>query len=489
MNARDESLPGGRLDEVARGMPITADLSRSDLLLLRPMNNQQVMVVAQAQPNSIAALYGDNLIGKVLTEDDAPLVLEAWRRRKYVRGQREILRDAPVIQEVRPVLGPDGSTIGLLNIETSLIQLERHGQRHIAFRHAIEWLKAMCAAGQLANSARLTPFTEGDGVLMVDNQHRIVYISGIANNLYRRLGYMEDLRGRRLSYLNTNDAAMVAEALHTQTPLQREVTERSYIWIRKVLPVWPPPTLAGRLQGLMSRSRRLSDPRCALILLHDATEERRKTEELQVKNTIIQEIHHRVKNNLQTIAAVLRMQTRRATEASTRQALNEAISRILSVALIHEFLSLDRSQSINVREVCQRIVSQSREVMAPEQQISFTVEGPVIYLPSQQATACALVVNELVQNALEHGFENRKHGRVQIVLTDQGDKVQLEICDDGKPLPDNFEFGASSLGLQIVRSLVQNDLRGAVRLENQAGNVVATINFPKVAMSKGAPVK
>ncbi len=490
MNALDTGLLGGRLEEVVRGMPITADLSRSDILLLRPMNHDQVMVVAQAQPHSIAALHNDNLVGKVLTSHDAPLVLEAWRRRRFVHGQRELMREAPVVQEVRPVLGPSGMTIGLLSFETSLIQLERHRQRHIAFRRAVEWLKAMCVAGELTNSDHLSPFSEWDGVLLVDSQHRITYLSGIANNLYRRLGYMEDLRGRRLSYLNTNDEEMVAQALASQTPLEREVVERAYIWIRKVIPVWPPATIAGRFQGLLSRSRPLTDTRSALILIHDATEERRKTEELQVKNTMIQEVHHRVKNNLQTIAAVLRMQTRRASETGTRQALNEAISRILSVALIHEFLSLDRSQSINVREVCQRIVSQSREVMVPGKQISFAVEGPAIYLPSQQATACALVVNELVQNALEHGYEQRKEGRIQLLLTDQGDQVQIEICDDGEPLPDSFDLSSpTSLGLQIVRSLVQGDLRGSVRLENQAHGVVAVVNFPKVSVSKGSPQK
>lgn len=465
-------------------MPITADLSRSDLLLLRPMNHDQVMVVAQAQPHSISTLHKDDLVGRIWTSNDAPLVLEAWHRRRFLRRQLQLPSGAPVVQEVRPVHDAGGATIGLLSVETSLIQLERHRQRHISFRRAIEWLKTLCAAGELADTVNLSPFGEWDGVLLVDPQHRITYLSGIANNFYRRLGYMEDLRGRRLSYLNTSDEEMVGQALAAHMPLEREVIEHSYIWIRKVIPIWPPKPMAGRWQGLFPRVRRLSDNRSALILIHDATEERRKIEELQVKNTMIQEVHHRVKNNLQTIAAILRMQTRRAAETSTRQALNEAIARILSVALIHEFLSLDESQAINVREVCQRIVAQAREVMVPGKQISFTVEGPAIYLPSQQATACALVINELVQNALEHGFGQQKQGRIQMVLTDQGDKVQIEISDDGDPLPDSFDLNnPASLGLQIVRSLVHGDLRGSITLENQPARVVATVVFPKVSVS------
>ena len=224
-----------------------------------------------------------------------------------------------------------------------------------------------------------------------------------------------------------------------------------------------------------------------LIMVHDATDERRKKAELEVKSTMIQEVHHRVKNNLQNVAAVLRMQQRRAHELETKQALSEAIARILSVAVIHEFLSLDESQSINIRDVCQRIVTQTRQVMAPGKQIEFSIEGPAIYLPSQQATATALVINELVQNALEHGFETQQQGQVRVVLTDGGDSVKLEVCDDGEPLQEGFDLGnTSSLGLQIVRSLVQADLRGAIRLENDAERgVVATVIYPKAVINAG----
>jgi two-component sensor histidine kinase len=225
-------------------------------------------------------------------------------------------------------------------------------------------------------------------------------------------------------------------------------------------------------------------------MVHDATEERRKRDELQVKVTMIQEVHHRVKNNLQTIAAVLRMQARREKDPSTEQALKEAINRILSVAVIHEFLSLDENQSINVRDVCQRIMAQTREVLLPDQRIEFTVEGPAIYLPSQQATACALVINELIQNALEHGFENRRRGEVRLTLTDSGDRVGVEIWDDGHPLPDDYSLDMpGSLGLQIVRSLVQSDLHGQLKLENQEQGVTATVTFPKaVLVGKGGGI-
>jgi two-component sensor histidine kinase len=201
---------------------------------------------------------------------------------------------------------------------------------------------------------------------------------------------------------------------------------------------------------------------------------------------MIQEVHHRVKNNLQGIAAMLRMEARRTKHKEALQAINEAISRILSVAVIHEFLSRDVTQTINIRDVCQRILTQSQQVaVAPGRQISLSVEGPNIYLPSQQATACALVVNELIQNALVHGFEIKKHGQVQILLADGGDQVCLEIRDDGDPLPADFRLEtAKSLGLQIVRTLVQDDLHGTLAIANLENGVMATVQFPKLMLAQ-----
>jgi two-component sensor histidine kinase len=489
MSQSEEPSPATReaerelLENVRRGMAITADLSRSDLLLVSPVDAGRLEVIAQAQPHSIQSLYDVRLEGTTLTRKEAPAIVDAWRRGRSVRVQRDFYSSgAPIVQEVHPIPGPGGKPIAFLSTETSLIQLERHRSRHVSFRRAVQWLRAMCIRGELATSEGLSPFGEWDGVLLVDSQRRITYLSGIANNLYRRLGYMEDLRGRKLSSLNTGDDEMVLAALQSRKPLEEVAEEGSRVWSRKVLPVWAPRNSLGWLEAVAAGLARPGSASSVLIMVHDATEERRKKQELELKTTMIQEIHHRVKNNLQTIAAMLRMQARRTKEAEALVAINEAISRILSVAVIHEFLSHDERQAINIRDVCQRIVNQSRQVMAsPGSRLVYAVDGPAIYLPSQQATACALVVNELIQNAVEHGFEKRKHGHIHVHLADRGDQVRLEIRDDGEPLPMEFDLDKpSSLGLQIVRSLVEGDLHGKLAIENQDSEVIATVVFPKV---------
>jgi two-component sensor histidine kinase len=192
-------------------------------------------------------------------------------------------------------------------------------------------------------------------------------------------------------------------------------------------------------------------------------------------------VHHRVKNNLQTVASILRMQARRTDSAEARILLHEAVNRLLAVSVIHEFLSDYAQQSINIRDVCQRIATQTqRAVVQPDKQITLQTLGPAIYLSSQQATTCALVANELLLNALEHGFNDRDSGAVTLRLEDLGDQIMLEVADDGSGLPVDFDLAtADSLGLSIVRTLVEGDLRGTFILEPAEPGTRAAVVFKK----------
>jgi two-component sensor histidine kinase len=196
-----------------------------------------------------------------------------------------------------------------------------------------------------------------------------------------------------------------------------------------------------------------------------------------------------VKNNLQTIAALLRLQARRTGTEAVSEILQQTISRILSIAVVHEFLSHDESSIIDVKEVCQRIVNEvTQGILDPEKKIRFTLSGSQVYLPAQQATSTALIVNELLQNAVEHGFGARTEGIVSITLEDLGTEMRVEIADDGQGLPPDFSMGEyGSLGLQIVQTLVRDDLKGRFTLVNGSGGVKAVVTFPKGGRRPLAP--
>ena len=465
------------LEAIEAGMAITADVSRADVLLCTLLPDGQILTAAHGLPESISSLYRDNAEGRTEPGDAMPLVKRALESGSGGRRQREVLRNgAPVIEDVYPICNAAGQAYAAFTVETTMIAHERQRRRDHHFQLATRNIIEMCARGELASAARLTRFGLYDGVYLVDRSRSVMYMSGIAANMYRAVGLPATLHGQPLAQLEKVDNELVDFAFEHEECIERRSEEADgRTWVRRVIPLRMPSALwqnrwfrqpVGQLLG--REVERHVDQ--VLVLLHNATEAVAKQRELNVKSALIQELHHRVKNNLQNIAAILRMQARRSASDEARTQLTEAVNRVLSMSVIHEYLSQSDDRSINVRDVCTRIAGQVREVaLSPDQEIEIRVQGPNVRLPASQATPAALVINELLLNALEHGMKDRTQGIISVTLTDLGDAVQLEVSDDGDGLPPDFApHTSSSLGLQIVHTLVMDDLKGALRFESGA---------------------
>jgi two-component sensor histidine kinase len=473
------------LERIAANLPILADLSRADVIMYCPCAPERAIVAAQVRPHSILPIYGQSLVGRQFNAAEEPDVFRALLegRRVLTEVRRQIgslsasARTVPIVQEIYPVRAHDGRIAAAIAIETNLIERERHLRRSRVFRRALKQFRRTVLAGELRAADDLTPFQEHDGVLVVDAQHRIQYVSGIATSLYRKLGYAGDLLKRRVEDLELDDHQVVLEAMEQGRCLEHETRVGELVWVKKALPLFG---RRRRLRELLGGKpvRHLDG---ALVTIHDQTEARRREEELKIKVALIQEIHHRVKNNMQTIASLLRLQSRRTGSDEVRRALQEGINRILSVAVIHEFLAHQEARVINIRDVSQRIVAQIQEgILDRERSIRLNLVGPNIYLPTQPATVCALVINELLQNALEHGYNRQEGGTVTVRLQDDGRKVTIAVDDDGVGLPEEFDLSqTSSLGLQIVRALAEGDLKGEFTLHSRDKGVSALVTFPK----------
>jgi two-component system, sensor histidine kinase PdtaS len=467
-----------QLDRVLLVLPLLADLSRADALVCA-REGTGVRVIAHARPHSIAPVHRNSMLGERISRLSSPAVFEALELDRYAHGARDHPDGggAPVIQEVFPVQLQGQNRNTVLLIETNLLESERQRRRSRVFQRALRALKWMASRGDPAGTRQLSPFGEHDGVIFSDADRVIRYMSGIATNLYRNIGYTESLVGKPLAYLETSDDELAREALEHTTTVERELEEKGREWIKKAIPVEE--TRSLRLLGL-NRPR----PVGVLLTIHDDTEARRRDRELQIKTTMIKEVHHRVKNDLQTVAALLRMQSRRVQTEEAKLALTEAVNRILSIAVIHEFLSAQDSRIINLREMAQRILNQMQSgVLDPNRPINLKLNGPSIFLTARQATSCALVINELLQNALEHGYDQRqKEGMISLTLEDEGDRVSMRVHDDGRGLPLDFDLEhVDSLGLRIVRSLVTEDLKGQIEMLSDKG-VSAIVTFPKIPL-------
>ena len=209
-------------------------------------------------------------------------------------------------------------------------------------------------------------------------------------------------------------------------------------------------------------------------------EEARRAEAL---TALIQEMHHRIKNNLQTVADLLSLEMSTSVSPVARKSLRDSIGRIKSIAAVHEFLSLEHLRLTDITELARQVCDSAlRNALRPGQHVQAEVIGPPIYLPSKQATALALVLNELIANALEHAFSPFKlNGRIELTLAQDGPHVTVELKDNGRGLPQGFDLSRNhGLGLQIVRTLVEKDLAGTLQLENhREGGSRATLDFYK----------
>lgn len=480
-----------RLAQIALRMPFVADISRSDLLLYTRCGEGQAVVVAHAQTHSILPVHVNDQTGyRVDAESESSIfrVLRArfapfaWR----ARGSRRLIAGgAPAVQQIWPIRGEGGRVLAALSVEANYIADVRQKSRSKVFRRAVRDLQLMLLLGELEGAAGLSPFTADDGILVVDRQRVIRYASGIATEHYRRLGYQDSLVGRPLSSLDTADRAIFDQVAQDYRCYEGESQEEPYLhgghsrlWIRKAVPLmayswgipwWKPWTWFRRSWSGV------------LFTIHDATKERREEQERQVQAALVKEIHHRVKNNLQTVASLMRMKRRRSKNPETRRALQDSENRVISMAVVHEYLSRAERQAINIRDVALRIIQETeRGVLSEEKPIRVSLASDNnLYLPAKHATACALVINELLMNAIEHAYVNRDSGEIMVLLEDRGDEVYLSVRDDGEGLPPDFDLAQmDSLGLNIVKTLAENDLQGTFVLESEQGTT-ATVRFSK----------
>jgi two-component system, sensor histidine kinase PdtaS len=280
-------------------------------------------------------------------------------------------------------------------------------------------------------------------------------------------------------------AVQTGESLQAVDPARdaRIVREgcRTYGWQTcAAVPLLAKERMLGVLHVVSRQRRGFTDEEMALLRsvgaqIGIAIENMRLREEARRADalaTLLQEMHHRIKNNLQTVADLLSLEMSASPSPAARKSLRDSISRIKSIAAVHELLSVEQLRLTNITELARQVCDISlRHLVRPDQRVSVQIEGPEIYLPSKQATALALVMNELIANALEHAFQYGRPGQLNINLAQEGNQVTVAVADNGRGLPPDFDSTRQSkLGLQIVHTLVEKDLAGTLRLESRPGS-------------------
>jgi two-component system, sensor histidine kinase PdtaS len=456
---------------------LLADLSFADLILWAPARDGGGwLAVAQMRPTTGPTALQDDVVGTVAPPEDQRLLDVARDEQRIWReSDPDWTSGVPVRTEVIPVTRA-GRVIAVIERCTNLNSARTPSRLELTYLASADDLARMVAEGTfpLPGEAALLVRSPrvGDGLLRLDESGRVSYASPNAQSAYRRLGLAADLIGAELAVVTAglcaSDQPMDESLMVTaggRAPRSAEVDGNGSVVQLRAIPL----TVGGTRTG-------------ALILVRDVTELRLRERELMTKDATIREIHHRVKNNLQTVAALLRMQARRLRAPEARTALDEAVRRVGSIALVHETLSHAPEEVVDFDDIADRVAMMAGEVSAPEVGVVPKITGSFGLLPASVATPLAMVLTELLQNALQHGFPHatREPGVLEVHVQRTGQRLAVTVADSGVGLPAGFDLDASvGLGLQIVRTLVVTELGGQLRITpGPHGGTEAVVDLP-----------
>jgi two-component sensor histidine kinase len=444
-----------------------ADFAFSDLLLFAPIAGEEghrFVVLAQVRSTTAQTLYPTDMVGTVVDEVARPLLSRTWRDGRPGAADGPVLRSGVRAHVECLPIRHEERMIGLLTREEWATPTRRIGELERYYRETFERFGRMIAEGSFPYvrdeiELEAAP-TVSDGVIILDAETRIAFASPNAMSSLHRIGIHAYTQGALLREVGFDDSG-ARTALRARLPVAEEIERGDVSILLRVLPLLD----AGRPTG-------------AVLLIRDVTDLRRRDRMLISKDATIREIHHRVKNNLQTIASLLRLQTRRLDSDEARHALAESERRIRSIAIVHETLSHDAADVVAFGEIVRRLVSVVREtVVSDDVRIAFEVTGDAGDVPGEVATPLAVVVNELMQNAVDHAFPDGDarppECRVVVELARSGSEIGVCVRDNGVGLREDFEQEQSrGLGLSIVRALVTGELGGSLELGSDHGTSV-----------------
>jgi two-component system, sensor histidine kinase PdtaS len=455
---------------------ILADLSFADLLMFvdyeMPDGAPAYLCVGQMRPYTAQTIYSEDLVGQAFPVSDRPMV-----RRAFVEGR--VIRDAdpdwstgvPVREEAIPVRFRE-SVVAVVTREANVSTARSPSQLELTYLQSAGELAQMLADGTFPYAGdhpeeREVSSRVGDGIMRLDAKGKVTYASPNAISAYRRLGSLEHLIGQHLRDFDIGGIELT-DALTRGEPLETEVERQGAVVLRRLLPLIGHDDVIG-----------------GLVLVREITELRRHQRALRLKDATIREIHHRVKNNLQTVASLLRLQGRRLKTDEARDALAESVRRISSIALVHETLSQESRQRVDFAKVARRIVDMLADGLTdPDVPIQFEMEGEPGDLPAEVATPLALVMTELLQNCVEHAFPSADDapaagGCVRLVFERDARRLGVIVADNGVGLPPGASLdNVANLGLQIARTLVESEMGGSIQADSSAEGTKVQLVLP-----------
>ncbi|MCI1831378.1 MAG: PAS domain-containing sensor histidine kinase [Bifidobacterium sp.] len=444
---------------------VIADLSFADLLLVLQNGDGSWVVAEQCRPSTVMSLRTEDVVGNAVPQSMVGELGAAMDSGTVFRST--ILRNVgkSTVCNVYAPIRHNGKTLGLVVRETNMATREANGTYESENINAGKQLYRMIPRGQFPyhdavlsqrHNARVA-----DGFILITGEGIVRYASPNAISCFRRLGSMTTMQGQYLTEIG-------AQLLHKNDPVLESLP---LVLSGKAA---ADSELAANRSAISIRSLPLFDEHArigAIVLCRDVTELRRREQELQTKDATISEINHRVKNNLQAVSALLRLQARKTKSDEVKKELAEAQRRVQTIAMVHEGLSQSVDEIVDYDRVISNLLKMSVDLASMrDQHIHIDFIGKFGMMPAQDATPLSLVLTELITNAVEHGFEGRADGHITISVGRGGNNLNVVVEDDGSGLETEEDHGlarssGSGLGTQIINTFVTNDFGGTVKWE------------------------
>lgn len=476
-----------QLKRLIRSWGLVADLGLGDALVLAPCvdGEDTFVVLANVRASTAPTLYTHDPIGDRHRAENRPLVAEAWRSQQLQHDLVELGPHFPdgsahIMAAPFGMGGEEGRPLGVVlrerrTIQRDFLMLEK------TYLGLSDRLMEMIAEGYYpfigADEPQYGAPRVGDGLLVLDETRRVIFQSPNAVSALHRLGVNRTPNLRKLDELGLDDS-FVRTAFAMKVAATQELDRDDVTVTSRCIPL----ITDGLIDG-------------GFILMRDVSELKRRDRLLLSKDATIREIHHRVKNNLQTISSLLRLQARRVESEEGRFALNESVRRIGAIAIVHETLANDSSDDASgddapFEDVARPLIRMIEEgLQSPDNPIRFALEGEAGRLPLVRSMPLAVVLTELLQNVVDHAFPpgvDPEGGRlVTVSFENSGPDLMVTVSDNGQGPPIGFDFAeARGLGLTLVHTFVTTELGGTITMIRGDGpetnpGTSTTLRFPR----------
>ncbi|WP_245998045.1 sensor histidine kinase [Siminovitchia terrae] len=445
------------IEKIESNLQLIADLNQANIFIDCPTQElKHAIIVAEAVPSNGNSLYDRPVTGEFAYEAFEPAVFFTLRTGKQMILNRALTQEGKMVkQSVVPVNGKDGRVIGTLIMEKDITEQVEEEDKMKALSKATATLSDIMI--RMTQNDPIVPEIIEESLFYIDENDDIVYVNPSAMNLiYEIYGSKCNVGEPITEYL-----PFIEELLSLpETLLMREIQIKSrFFQLKKI--------------SLNHNNNKASG---TFIILQDLTELKEKERQLIVKSVAIREIHHRVKNNLQTVASLLRLQMRNGVPEASKPHFQKSLNRILSIAAVYELiLSGSSADDVNVLNLVEKIAHMI-VYSEPQKDISVQInyEKSNLQLSSHKAVSIALIISELIQNCVKHAFKGNSQGKIIVDFKKNNDRIEMKVIDNG--IGYSKDTGAS-FGLDIVKMMVEYDLEGEFYIQRMYPGTVATVIF------------